>query len=320
MTTPTDQLIKRFYHLFEKYDFYCNAFYVSSKTNRCRFIGCTHASTGHRVLIDIPEDMGITFDKHIQSTVDNIVLFEDVDTTTGDGEPNCDSVTVASRYRPDETLREQIDAPATHNLDTILADEYKFAVRIDHTNTSSIPKYLLSDLTRQLDRLRHIISPVTHYGIAIESRNVLVYTRLHSTCLAALKLDKEPRDTRALYVVLSLDSFYDKRKTIIDTVSVIHKGIINVLNHNFDKQRSMLKTLIRKCDEAIANIEYIHGIQTQYEGSVEKLSSAADRANTLGKIDCISLCIDKIMFDNIVSYNTIIGNYELLIKMNALYV
>jgi len=318
MSTTTDY-IKKFYKLFEKYDFYCNTFYVSSKTNLCRFIGCIHALTGYRVLIDIPEDLNIVFDKHVSSTIDNILLFEEQSVDINSD--LIDDMFVANKYKSDDIFENKIDI-TSHNLDDVLVEEYKFNLKLD--NNSAAFKYHLNDIVKQLERLKHIISPITHYGLAIESKNIMVYTRLHSNILQALKLNREPKDSRILYIILSLDSFYDKRKTIIDTVDTIHRGILNVLNHNFNKQKSLLKTLIKKCNDSLENIEYIHNKQTGYEETVKSLEhvkSANDvlhRSSLLGKIDCISLCIDKIMFDNVTSYNTIVNNYELLIKMNIL--
>lgn len=318
MSTTTDY-IKKFYKLFEKYDFYCNTFYVSSKTNLCRFIGCIHALTGYRVLIDIPEDLNIVFDKHVSSTIDNILLFEEQPLHLDND--LVDDMFVANKYKSDDIFENKIDI-TSHNLDDVLVEEYKFNLKLD--NNSAAFKYHLNDVVKQLERLKHIISPITHYGLAIESKNIMVYTKLHSNILNAMKLNREPKDSRILYIILSLDSFYDKRKTIIDTVHAIHRGILNVLNHNFNKQKSLLKTLIKKCNDSLENIEYIHNKQTSYEETVKSLEhvkSANDvlhRASLLGKIDCISLCIDKIMFDNVTSYNTIVNNYELLIKMNIL--
>lgn len=318
MSTTTDY-IKKFYKLFEKYDFYCNTFYVSSKTNLCRFIGCIHALTGYRVLIDIPEDLNIIFDKHVSSTIDNILLFEEQPVHMDSD--LVDDMFVANKYKSDDIFENKIDI-TSHNLDDVLVEEYKFNLKLD--NNSAAFKYHLNDVVKQLERLKHIISPITHYGLAIESKNIMVFTRLHSNVLQALKLNREPKDSRILYIILSLDSFYDKRKTIIDTVDTIHRGILNVLNHNFNKQKSLLKTLIKKCNDSLENIEYIHNKQVGYEETVKNLEhvkSANDvlhRSNLLGKIDCISLCIDKIMFDNVTSYNTIVNNYELLIKMNIL--
>lgn len=319
MSNPTTDYIKKFYKLFEKYDFYCNTFYVSSKTNVCRFIGCIHALTGYRVLIDIPEDMNIIFDKHVSSTIDNILLFEEQPLNLDND--LVDDMFVANKYKSDNLFENKIDI-TSHNLDDVLVEEYKFQLKLD--NNSAAFKYHLNDIVKQLERLKHIISPITHYGLAIESKNIMVYTQLHSNTLKAFKLDKEPKDSRILYIILSLDSFYDKRKTIIDTVDAIHRGILNVLNHNFNKQKSLLRTLIKKCNESLETVEYIHNKQTGYEDTVkhlEQVKSSNDvlhRASLLGKIDCISLCIDKIMFDNVTSYNTIVNNYELLIKMNIL--
>lgn len=316
----TPDIIKRFYKLFEKYDFYCNTFYVSSKTNACKFIGCIHALTGYRVLIDIPDDMNIIFDKHVSSTIDNILLFEEQALEVLDNDI-IDDMFVANKYKGDDMFENKIDI-TSHNLDNVLIEEYKFNLKLDHHSAAF--KYHLNDIVKQLDRIKHIISPITHYGLAIESKNMLVYTQLHSNTIRAMKLNKPPRDSRILYIILSLDSFYDKRKTIIDTVNTIHKGILNVLNHNFTKHKSLLKTLINKCTDSIDHIEYIHNQQTSYEEELLRLDDVQvtddvlNRANLLGKIDCISLCIDKIMFDNVTSYNTIVNNYELLIKMSSI--
>ena len=318
MSTTTDY-IKKFYKLFEKYDFFCNTFYVSSKTNVCKFIGCVHSITGYRVLIDIPDELNIIFDKHVSSTIDNILLFEEQPLNTDND--LVDDMFVANKYKSDDIFENKIDI-TSHNLDDVLVEEYKFNLKLD--NNSAAFKYNLNDVVKQLERLKHIISPITHYGLAIESKNIMVYTQLHSNVLRAMKLNKEPKDSRILYIILSLDSFYDKRKTIIDTVDTIHKGILNVLNHNFNKQKSLLKTLIKKCNDSLDNVEYIHNKQTAYEETMKQLEhvkNASDvlyRVGLLGKIDCISLCIDKIMFDNVSSYNTIVNNYELLIKMNIL--
>lgn len=319
MSTTTTDYIKKFYKLFEKYDFYCNTFYVSSKTNVCKFIGCVHALTGYRVLIDIPEDLNIIFDKHVSSTIDNIILFEEQSLSIDND--IIDDMFVANKYKCNDIFENKIDI-TSHNLDDVLVEEYKYRLKLDNNSTAF--KYHLNDIIKQLDRLKHIISPITHYGLAIESKNMMVYTQLHSNVLNAIKLNKELKDSRILYIILSLDSFYDKRKTIIDTVDTIHKGILNVLNHNFNKHKYLLKTLIKKCDESLEHVEYIHNKQTGYEDIVNNLDhvktthDVLERVNLLGKIDCISLCIDKIMFDNVTSYNTIVNNYELLIKMNIL--
>ncbi len=84
-----------------------------------------------------------------------------------------------------------------------------------------------------MNRLKHILAPISHYGIGIENQNILAYTVLHSPSINAYKLNNTSKDTRIMYVMLTLDIFYDKRNTIDETVNNIHNGIINVLNHNF---------------------------------------------------------------------------------------
>lgn len=314
MSSNTTEYIKKFYKLFEKYNFYCNVFYVVSKTNKCKFIGCTHSLTGYRILVEISNELNIIFDKYVSSTIDNIIIIEEqsldnIDTIV-------DEMYLAKKYKTNDI--DNIDI-SSHNLNDVLLEEYKHNINL---NTQSVNfMYNLNDCYNQVNRLKHIISPVTHYGICIESNNILVYTELNSTNIKAYKLSKQPIESRILYILLSLDIFYDKRKTIDDIVKNIHNGIINVLNHNFLKQIALLKSLVKKCDESLENIEYIHKKQLEYESkynkldNVQKIDDVIDRIRLLNKIDCIGLCIDKIMFDNIISYNTIINNYELLIKM-----
>jgi hypothetical protein len=99
---------------------------------------------------------------------------------------------------------------------------------------------------------------------------------------------------------------------------------MNVLNHNFNKQITLLKSLITKCNNSTNQVQYIHENQKKYENYYESLQpvtstdDVVERIKLLNKIDCIGLCIDKIMFDNLIAYNTIINNYELLIKMEKI--
>jgi hypothetical protein len=316
----TEDYIKKFYKLFERYDFFCNTFYIILNTNVCKMILCTHSKTGYRILIDIPEDLNIVFDKRISSTIDNIITIEPLSCDIND--TNINELYIAKKYKNDELFNShQLDIN-NDNMNSILMEEYKYNIDITESKTF---KYNLKDVINQLNRLKHILTPITHYGIAIESQNIIGYTKLNSNNeIGAFKINKASKDTRLLYIVLSLDIFYDKRKTIDETVITIHSGIMNVLNHNFNKQITLLKSLITKCIDSTNQIQYIHENQKKYENYYESLSPVAntndvvERIKLLNKIDCIGLCIDKIMFDNLIAYNTIINNYELLIKMDKI--
>ncbi len=316
----TEEYIKKFYKLFERYDFYCNTFYIILNTNICKMILCTHSKTGYRVLIEIPEELNIIFDKKSYSTIDNIVTIEPL--LCNDLEPNVDELYIAKKYKNDKLLNCcELDINSD-NMNKILLEEYKY--NIDITESKSF-KYHLKDIIDQLNRLKHILTPITHYSIAIECQNILGYVKLNSNNeITAYKINKQNKDTRLMYVVLSLDIFYDKRKTIDETVVTIHSGVLNVLNHNFTKQITLLKSLIHKCNESMYQIQYIHENQKKYESELNSLSPVQNtsdvihRIKLLNKIDCIGLCIDKIMFDNLIAYNTIINNYELLIKMDKI--
>jgi len=317
-STITEDYIRKFYRLFERYDFYCNTFYVLLNSNICKMIMCTHSKTGYRILIDIPEELNIIFDKKITSTLNNIVTIEPI--VCDNIDTNIDELLVARKYKNNDIFNStQIDIN-NDNMSDILMEEYKY--NIDTVESKSF-KFNLKDIINQLNRFKHILTPITHYGIAIECKNILGYTKLNSNNeIGAYKINKPSKDTRLLYVIISLDIFYDKRKTIDEIVNTIHTGILNVLNHNFDKQITLLKSLINKCNDSVYQIEYIHNNQKYYEdeykslGQVNNTNDVLHRIKLLNKIDCIGLCLDKIMFDNIISYNTIINNYELLIKMN----
>lgn len=316
--SSTEDYIKKFYKLFERYDFYCNTFYVLLNSNICKMIMCTHSKTGYRVLIDIPEELNIVFDKKISSSLNNIVTIEPINCETLDS--TIDDLTIARKYKNNDIFNSnQIDIHSD-NMNDVLMEEYKY--NIDTTESKTF-KFNLKDIIHQLNRFKHILTPITHYGIAIECKNILGYTKLNSNNeISAYKINKQSKDTRLLYVLLSLDIFYDKRKTIDEIVDTIHNGILNVLNHNFDKQITLLKSLINKCNDSVYQIEYIHNKQNYYESEYKSLdivkntNDVLHRIQLLNKIDCISLCLDKIMFDNLISYNTIINNYELLIKMD----
>lgn len=317
----TIDYIKKFYKLFEKYDFYCNTFYIEMETNICKFIGCVHSKTGYRILIDIPNELQVIFDKNITSTIDNIILIEKIDIDNLN--TNVDNLFLAKKYKNDEIFNNQLDIN-NDNMAHALIEEYKYNININDPSPK-ITKYHVSDVVNQLERLKHILSPIIHYGIAIECKNILGFTVLNSNnSINAYKLDKECKDTRIMYVLLSMDIFYDKRKTINETVENIHVGIINVLNHNFNKQTTLLKSLIHKCSESLDRIQSIHDKQNVYSDmfkNLRQVSSTKDvveRIKLMNKIDCISLCVDKIMFDNIISFNNVINNYELLIKMDKI--
>lgn len=317
----TMDYIKKFYKLFEKYNFYCNTFYVDIQSNNCRFIGCTHSKTGYRILIDVPEDLNIVFDKNVTSTVDNIIIVEKI--AVDNLELNLDNLYIAKKYKNDDIFNKQIDVH-NENMANALTEEYKYNININET-ASKLTKYHIHDIVNQLERFKHILSPIINYGIAIECKNVLGYTVLNSNnSIGAYKLDKECKDTRLMYILVSLDIFYDKRKTIDEVIENIHMGILNVLNHNFTKQIILLKSLINKCCDSINQIETFQNKKMSYQEMyknlepVTRVDDVIERIKLLSKIDCISLCLDKIMFDNIVSYNTIINNYELLLKMEKI--
>lgn len=208
-------------------------------------------------------------------------------------------------------------------MNNILLEEYKYNIPIIESKSFI---YNVKDIFSQLNRLKHILTPISHYGIAIESQNIMGFTKLNSNNeICAFKINKPNKDTRLLYTLFSLEIFYDKRKTIDETAITIHEGIMNVLNHNFTKQFTLLKSLISKHDNSIQQVNQIHENQIKYKNYYNSLkpvintSDVLERIQLLNKIDCIALCIDKIMFDNTIAYNTIINNYELLIKMENLF-
>lgn len=318
MSSNTEDHMKRFYKLFERYDFFCNTFYIMLNTNICKLIMCIHSKTGYRILVDIPEELEIVFDKRA-STKNNIVTIEEVSCDLDN--TNVDELYIAKKYKNDD-LQHPLDINNEH-MDSLLLEEYKYNINVTKTKTFL---YNLKDVVNQLNRLKHTISLITHYGLAIESQNILGLTKLNSNNeICTYKINKATKNTRLLYTLFSLEFFYDKRKMVDEMAITIHEGVMDVLNRTFNKQFGLLKSLTTKHDNSLDQVHYIYETQQSYKKYFDSLKpvfnseDVVERVKLLDKIDCIALCIDKIMFDNIIAYNTIANNYELLIKMEKFF-
>ena len=156
--------------------------------------------------------------------------------------------------------------------------------------------------------------------------------------------------TRGMFISIGLPQFYEKVDRLESEVSLIKSSVEKILEMNYEKNIKNINYLVQKSRSIVSKFEEMHTDSIQLSELKDRMKNLMqysnhtehelnEKGNITGKIDRnldnvqsiktdilkniikvderktnIILTLDKILFDNIVMMNSIVKNFELLLK------
>lgn len=213
------------------------------------------------------------------------------------------------------------EAFTENDVSSSMKESYKYNIRISKLKDRDVIE--LNDISKQLDRLSLCVKQEKHSICILYDTYICImdgsYTRTY-------KSDIVLSPSRRFAVVSTLEAMFDNIKQTWDDVYQITFGIDEILDRNMYKHIENIRGMIKLHDTVVKKIlqtprvknnlvkkkkELFHLIRHKNMGS-ERTQIEKDAMDVSNKLNNLTLACDKILFDNIVMYNSIIKNYEIL--------
>ena len=214
------------------------------------------------------------------------------------------------------------DVFADNDVSSSMKEGYKYNIRISKLKDRDVIE--LNDISKQLDRLSLCVKQERHSLCILYDTYICIIDGNHAT--KTFKSDIVLSPFRRFSVMSTLDAMFDNIRQTWDDVYQITTGIDEILDRNMYKHIENLRGMIKLHDTVVKKIlqtpkakhslvkkknELFHLIRHKNMGS-ERANIEKEATKISSSLNNLTLACDKILFDNIVMYNSIIKNYEIL--------
>jgi hypothetical protein len=247
-------------------------FYV--KGEKCIFVKVFSIDTGYSFIISIDQeyDLKVTTDilegKNFSS---GIVVLDEIIYKEGES-----TIEKYSSYPADKELKENYDIEFKkdfgegHEFEANLENGYKKKIFLRDIEKDTDQK--LKDCTRQLKRLSLSFADLQYSICLIEDKLFVlsVEDRVKSYFIKSQSTD----GNRLLFVLVSLEFFYETGQSVIKDVEDIKEALFNILDKNSDNNLQKLMHMLQKFDSVGNTIEQISQLKlslNHYIASYQKL-------------------------------------------------
>jgi hypothetical protein len=208
-----------------------------------------------------------------------------------------------------------------NDVSSSMKESYKYNIRMSKLKDRDVME--LNDISKQLDRLSLCVKQERHSLCILYDTYICI---MDGTYTRTYKSDIVLSPSRRFAVVSTLEAMFDNIKQTWDDVYQITFGIDEILDRNMYKHIENIRGMIKLHDTVVKKIlqtprvknnlvkkkkELFHLIRHKNMGS-ERTQIEKDAMDVSNKLNNLTLACDKILFDNIVMYNSIIKNYEIL--------
>jgi predicted DNA-binding protein YlxM (UPF0122 family) len=203
-----------------------------------------------------------------------------------------------------------------------LKDHYQYNIKLSKLIDSDVRE--LTDISRQLERLSLCVKQ-SKYTLCI-LYDKYICTMDTRGIPSMYKCNIKISEKRKFNVVCDLEELFANIDQVWDDVHQIINGVGEILNINMNKNIDNIRGMIKLHDKIIKPIlntpkvkqdllrkhNHLTHLVNNTNMGPERIKIETDCVQSSDTINNLVLATDKILFDNIVMYNTIVKNYEIL--------
>jgi hypothetical protein len=295
--------------------------------NRCAFMKCLNTKTCSTFILEIPLEYKLRLvneDKNVFK-IKLVNLDEENDNVLKEYTKEMDDLDVIEGYDEKITNLNYNDFDNI-NITEQMNKNYNYNIQLPSITTDDVQE--LKDIRRQLNRLRLCIKQ-NKYSICITYKNFLCLLKPNSK-IDTFKLEGTLfSDKRQMSIVCNIENLYLNISQVEFDIERMQTSIKHILDLNLEKNINHVKTIMDTHTNIMKRVVDIPNLKQKYNTLYSKYTriyktnnlkdetqNVVDKVQLLNeKTDNIALSADKIMFDNMILYNTIVKNYELLLEV-----
>lgn len=311
--------------------------------NICVYVETMSISTTEIFLLYIPSKYEFITDKHSSVSKYEIKYFDT------DDKDNIPENYAGEQRETIENIYKEININSSNKSNDIgnqLEDNYNKKISLKDSLENNVKR--VRDNARQLKRLKLCVQNIK-YKIAIQYKNYLCVIKRDNDigCYTIKKYNNKNQEQ--LYIIVDLETFYEKLNSLVSDISTVKQGIYDILNKNHSTHVQTFQTFLEKNKNAISlsnscftkilkyeknlkelyemlntiikrekvALQNVYNINTRYNNSLKNLSNDIERAhltskynNELEDIQKIKEDIIKIIFEVKAEYENILLNLD----------
>lgn len=302
----------------KRHDIIIESYYTLN--DMCVFIQCTQQC--QPFIIKLSNEWSTPMKSDLTVTPKRIAIkkIQTESTSLKDHLKNPNDLDIIKSYKTDSSFDYN-----TYNNDDIssqLKGQYHYNIKLNKLLDSDIRE--LTDISRQLERLTLCVKQSKYSLCILYDKYICTMDTIGSPSM--YKCNVKISSTRQFKVICDLEELFANIDQAWDDVNQIINGVDSILNINMNKNIDTIRGMIKLHDKIIKPILNTSKIKQALNKKHDELSHLVNNTNmgperkkiekecmeTGDTLNNLVLATDKILFDNIVMYNTVIKNYEIL--------
>lgn len=313
--------------LFKNNDINITAYYTMN--TRCLFIRCMQRC--QPFIIQLDDEIQFNVKGHPKMVPINVIAMDSTDTMA------CKVAPANNRTAADLEIIKSYEQKITHvnnsenTLDDIsdvtqhLLQRYDYKIRLNHLEDDD--KRELQDIMRQLERVSLCVKQ-EKYALCMCYKQYLCTRGPEgpATYKAVGEIFSQYRQFEV--VVRGLGDLFCNIKQVSHDIRSIVNGVGEILNMNMMHNINTIKGVVKAHDSVIkailnipdlkkktsVNYNTLMDIVANTNMGRDRIQIEKDAENCQNSLNNLTLATDKILFDNIIAYSTIIKNYDILLS------
>ena len=294
--------------------------YIPNKyyTNKgmCMYIEVLSLTTGDVFLLYIPSNYDIIVENRV-----NIFKIEYLDIEKFQNNNIADSYGEEIENIDLEKTYKEIDiekelAIEDINIEEKMEKKYKKNIMLKDISNEDMKN--LKSIYRQLNRLKNCVKDI-NYKISILYKSYLFVIRRDNTIdvLTIENFTIQP-DNKKLFIIIDLETFYEKKINFLSDINLLKSGIYNVLKKIKKKHNNIIKVLLEEKDTFLNFLIKKNKEQDTYKNNIVELKSMLKKIitseqNILEKINNETTNNNNQQYS---SYNNDFKNSMILYRLN----
>lgn len=162
-------------------------------------------------------------------------------------------------------------SPDNKDLENHMENNYKKAISLPDITESDF--LCVASIVKQLNRLKFCVEDV-NYKIGILYKNYLCAIRRDNT-IDAMYIKHFPRiESKKLYIVVDLETFYQKNEEILENITSVRNGVYKILEKNWGNHTTIMRKMIENKRDIIMIPQKAQEKKQQYEMLINRLEKA----------------------------------------------
>lgn len=267
---------------------------IFSTHSLCVYIEILCVNNADIFLLYIPSKYEIRVERGDNVYKMNYIEMDELDNIAGDyaGEP--DNLDLEMVY-DDVEIAISPDKSNDDNLARHLDENYKRPISLkDITKTDTKD---LKNVFRQLNRLRFCTQSIK-YKLAIQFKNYMCFIRRDDSVDCSLIRDLPGKNARKLFVIVDLETMYNRLDSIQLDVKTVREGIYRVLDKNQLSHTKTLRKMLEEKSHVAEFSETIYNKKLTYVEYIQRLETMLSQLCESEKKVVENLLVVEEKYDN----------------------